>query len=174
MTPFRFEYDFRARSVAEVFEAYFDPQVSDEQDAKVGVASRELVTLEDTADRLHRVCKVAPRRQLPAIVRPFVSGDLSYVEDLVWRKADDLIEMRIEPSVLDGRVEILARYALSLVGEAVVRRTYEGSVSVEVRVVGRRIERGIIEDLERTLVTSAACTQAWLDARAGLRVILSR
>jgi hypothetical protein len=165
VTPFRFDHVFRAPSPAAVFEAYFDPAVSDEQDRRVEVASRELLELEDGPDLLTRVCKVAPRRQLPAIVRPFVDGDLSYVERLVWHKADDRIEMRIEPAVLGGRVEIVATYRLAAAGPGVVRRTYEGQVSVQVRLVGGRIERGIIEDLGRTLITAAACTQEWLDAR---------
>jgi hypothetical protein len=173
VTPFRFEHDFRAPSVAAIFEAYFDPVLCDEQDRRVEVARREVLADHDEATRRHRVCRVVPRRQLPAVVRPFVDGDLSYVEDLTWRKADDVIEMRIEPAVLGGRVEIAARYAVALVGEGVVRRTYDGSVSVDVRLLGRRIERGVIEDLGKTLVTAAACTQEWLDARRpGPQVIL--
>jgi hypothetical protein len=149
VTPFRFEHDFRAASPAPVFEAYFD--------------------------LLRRVCKVSPRRQLPAVVRPFVDGDLSYVERVAWHKAEDRIDMSIEPSVLGGRVEILATYRLALVEPGVVRRTYEGHVSVQVRLVGGRIERGIVDDLGRTLITAASCTQQWLDARGpGILAILGR
>jgi hypothetical protein len=39
-------------------------------------------------------------------------------------------------------------------------------VSVEVALVGGRIERKIIADMERTLAISARCTQDYLD-RAG-------
>ena len=166
MTPFRFDHDFQAPSPAEVFRAYFDPELSAEQDRRVEVAQRELLTLDDSPERLHRVCKVVPRRQLPAIVRPFVPGDLSYTEDVTWQKADDVIDMRIEPAILGGRVEILATYRVATLRPGVVRRTYDGRVEVQVRVVGRRIERGIIEDLGRTLVVAAACTQEWLDRQA--------
>jgi hypothetical protein len=164
--PFRFEHAFRAPSVALVFEAYFDPDLTVEQDRRAEVATRETLERDDAPGELRRVCKVAPRRQLPAIVRPFVPGDLSYVERLTWRKAEDRIEMRIEPAILGGRVEISAIYQLVAAGPGVVRRTYEGQVSVELRLVGGRIERAIIEDLGRTLVLAAACTQDWLDARS--------
>lgn len=166
MTEFHFEHDFRASSPSLIFEAYFDPALSDEQDRRVEVARREVLELDDRADVLRRVCNVVPRRQLPAIVRPFVPGDLSYVETVLWRKADDLIEMRIEPAVLGGRVEISATYRVVAAGPGVCRRSYQGRVTVQLRLVGGRIERGIIEDLGRTLETAAACTQEWLDARA--------
>jgi hypothetical protein len=166
MTPFRFDHAFRAPSVARVFEAYFDPDLTIEQDRRAEVATRETLELADAPGELRRVCKVAPRRRLPAIVRPFVRGDLSYVERLVWRKADDRMDLVIEPAILGGRVEITSIYRLIAAGAGVVQRTYEGEVSVELRLVGARVERAIIEDLGRTLVLAAACTQEWLDARS--------
>jgi hypothetical protein len=166
VTEFHFEHDFtRADSPAIIFEAYFDPAVSAEQDRRVEVARREVLELEDTGGVLRRVCKVVPRRQLPAVVRPFVPDGLSYTETVTWRKADDLIEMLIEPAVLGGRVEISATYRVAAAGPGVCRRTYHGRVNVQLALVGGRIERGIIEDLGRTLGKAAACTQEWLDAR---------
>lgn len=165
MTEFHFEHDFRAAAPALIFDAYFDPALSDEQDRRVEVARREVLELEDGPDQLRRVCRVVPRRRLPAIVRPFVAGDLSYTERVVWKKGEDLIEMRIEPEVLGGRVEISATYRVTAAGPGVCRRAYDGRVTVEVRLLGARIERAIVEDLGRTLETAAACTQEWLDAR---------
>lgn len=167
MTEFHFEHDFlRAPSPAVIFEAYFDPALSDEQDRRVEVARRDVLELDDQDGVLRRVCRVLPRRQLPAIVQPFVAGDLSYLERVAWRKAEDLIEMRIEPSVLGGRVEISATYQVRATSPGVCRRSYHGRVSAQVRLLGGRIERAIVEDLGRTLETAAACTQDWLDARA--------
>ena len=165
MTEFRFEHDFRAPSPALIFEAYFDPALSEEQDRRVEVARREVLELEDRPTELHRVCRVVPRRQLPAVVRPFVAGDLSYTEHVLWKKGEDLIEMRIVPEVLGGRVEISATYRVAAAGPGVCRRVYDGRVTVDVRLLGGRIERGIVEDLGRTLQVAAACTQEWLDAR---------
>jgi hypothetical protein len=162
VTPFRFDHEFRAPSVAVVFRAYFDPELEAEQDRLADVSRREILELDDQPDRLRRVCRVAPRRQLPAIVRPFVSGDLSYREEVVWRKPDDLIEMRIEPAVLGGRVEILATYRLSQHGDR-VRRVYEGQVTVQLRLVGGKVERYIVDDMQRSIAAAAGCTQGWLD-----------
>ena len=65
MTPFRFEHDFRAPSPAAVFEAYFDPACTDEQDRRVQVASREVVTIgpeEDLSEALKLMASYQVRR----------------------------------------------------------------------------------------------------------------
>jgi hypothetical protein len=165
VTEFHFEFDFRAPSPAVIFEGYFDAALQAEQDRRVDVAERQLLELEDGPDTLRRVCRVVPRRQLPAIIRPFIPGDLSFTETITWRKAEDLIEMRIDPAILGGRVEILATYRVVPVGPGVMRRSFDGRVSAQVRLVGGRIERTVVEDLGRSLTLSASCTQEWLDSR---------
>jgi hypothetical protein len=59
---------------------------------------------------------------------------------------------------------IRVRYALERAGTGLIRRTYAGSVSVDVALLSTRIERGIAAEFERSLPVAAAVTQAWLDA----------
>lgn len=165
MIEFCFEHEFRARSVAAVFEAYFDPEQAAEQDALVGIARREVVALEDADGELRRTCHVVPRRQLPAVLRPLVAGELSYRERLRWRRARDELELVIEPSLLGGRVELRSTYQLRNAGPGRVARRYAGHVAVELRLLGGRVERAILDDLARSLPAAAACTQRWLDRR---------
>ncbi len=167
MTPFRYEAEFRAPSTAAVFAAYFDPAHIADQDRRVDIARRDVLELDDGPTELRRVCKVVPKRQLPAVIRPFVPGELYFHERLVWHKQADRIDMTIEPSLLGGRTEIHSVYALSVVGPGRVRRVYEGHVTVGIRLIGGRVERAIVEDLERSLVIAAAATQDWLDRPPG-------
>ena len=155
MTPFSFEHLFRAASPRELLDAYFDDDHQAEQDHVLAITHREL--LEKTA--VSRVCRVTPRRQLPALVRPFVVGPLHYVETVV--RTDDGLVIDIRPSV--GRTQISATYRLDTVGPGKVGRRYAGSVSVDIALVGARIERGIVVDLGRSLELAAACTQKFLD-----------
>ncbi len=165
-TSFHFEHRFRAPSVAAVFAAYFDDAHRDEQDRAVDVARREIVSDDDTPATRRRVSRVYPRRQLPAVVRAVVRGDLAYDETIVWDKAADRIDFDIRPHLLDGRARIDARYQLRAGGPGEVVRTYDGSVAVELRLIGGRIERVIVDDLARSLATAAAVTQAYLDRGA--------
>jgi Protein of unknown function (DUF2505) len=155
MTPFSFEHVFAAASVQDLLDAYFDDDHQAEQDRVLAVTHRELI--ERTS--VSRVCRVTPRRQLPALVRPFVTGTLQYVETVV--RVEDGLTIDIRPSV--GRTQITATYRLDTVGAGRVRRRYAGSVSVDIALVGARIERGIAGELGRTLELAASCTQKFLD-----------
>lgn len=155
MTPFCFEHDFRAPSIEDVFAAYFDDAHQLEQDRVLDIIDREVL---ERSDR-RRVCRVVPRRQYPAWVQPFVTGRVSYVESVTRRRDELAIEIR--PSL--GRVVIEATYALAQVGPRAIRRRYAGAVSVNIALIGGRLERGIVEELGRSIPRAAACTQAWLD-----------
>lgn len=162
-TPFHFEHRFRAAAPAVVLAAYFDDAHRDEQDRATDIARRDVVEDVDGPDARRRVSRVFPRRQLPAVVRAVVRGDLSFDETIVWVKAADRIDFDIRPHLLDGRARIAARYQLTATGPGEVLRAYDGTVDVEVRLIGGRIERAIIDDLGRSLAAAAALTQAYLD-----------
>ncbi len=163
MTPFCFEHVFRAPSVDAVFSAYFDEQHQLEQDRATEITQREVIELEERDGELHRVCRVVPRRQLPALVKPLTSGGFHYTEHVRWKRRENVIEIDIRPSLLRGRVQILGTYRLDSAADGTVRRTYSGHVSVDIALLAGRIERGIIAELGKTLPVAAACTQDWLD-----------
>ena len=167
MTPFHFEHDFRAPSIASVLAAYFDPELSRAHDRLSGIVRREELEVDDTPARLVRVSRVFPERQLPVFVRPFVSGPLTYTERLVWDRPADRIDLDIRPSVLGKRTQIRITYALSQPSPGRVRRVYEGDVTVEIALVGGRAERMIADDIGKVLETVVPCTQEWLDAHPG-------
>ena len=146
-----------------MFEAYFDGPHQIEQDRCVAIAERAIVELDDRGDELYRVCRVVPQRQLPALLKAFSSGPLHYVESVIWRRHRDEISIQIQPSMLNGRVQIAATYRLDLTGPGTIRRRYAGEVSVDVTLIASRIERGIVAEFERSMPLAARCTQAWLD-----------
>lgn len=163
VTPFCLDHVFRAPSIQAVFAAYFDAEHQLEQDRCVAIAERTVVELDDRGDELRRVCRIVPSRQLPALVKPFVSGPLHYTETVLWRRAADALAIDI--TMLGGRVVIAGTYRLERVGPAAIHRRYAGEVSVDVALLSARIERGIVAELERSIPRAADCTQAWLDGR---------
>jgi hypothetical protein len=165
-SSFRFEHVFTGGTIAQLFALYFDPARVAASDAATGIAAREVLERTESPDGLRRVCKVTPARQLPAFMRPFVSGGLHYVETAIWRRAADRVDLEVRPSLLGGRSKVTSTYSLAVEGDpanGLVRRIYAGSVSVEVALVGGRIERGIVADIERSLAIAARCTQDHLD-----------
>jgi len=164
MTPFHYEHEFRAPSIDAVFTAYFDPELSAQHDRKSGIVKREILEREDTPERLTVRSRAWPERQLPVYVRPFVSGPLHYLERMVWDKTAHRIDIDIHPSVMGKRTHIRIAYSLSMKAPGLVRRIYEGDVTVEIALVGGKAERMIAEDIGKVLETVVPCTQEWLDA----------
>jgi hypothetical protein len=166
-TQFCFDHVFRAPSMAAVFAAYFDPTQLLLQDQQLDIVERQVQELVDSPDTLRRTCRVVPRRQLPAVVRPFVQGPLHYIETAVWRKHDHEIDVSIWPSLLrrssQGKPTITALYRLSQRSDGSIHRRYTGTVSVDLALLSGRIERGIVAEFERSAPLAAAATQAFLD-----------
>jgi hypothetical protein len=163
VTEFCFEHVFRAPSTAEVFAAFFDDDHQLEQDRQLAIAKRELLELDDRGDELYRRQRITPERQLPAIVKPFVAGPLHYIESQTWRRSSSEIALEIRPSLFGGRARVDATYSLTDLGEGAIRRRYSGRVSVDVALLATRIERGIVQELVKSLPIAARCTQDWLD-----------
>ena len=161
VTPFCFEHDFVAPSPSAVCAAYFASQV--EQDRALEITERQILELEEHDDKLVRVCRVVPKRQLPALLQRFASAPLHYMERVVWHRDADAIEIEQRPSLF--RAHIRARYQVERIssGSRSLRRRYTGDVSVDVALVAARIERTIIAEFERSIPLAAVCTQNYLD-----------
>jgi hypothetical protein len=127
------------------------------------IVERTVLELVDDGATLRRVCRVVPKRKLPALIRPFIAGPLHYIETVTWRRAQDEIEIDIRPSLLKGRVQILGTYRLDRIGPQQIRRRYAGEVSVDIALIASRIERGIVQELVKSMPVAASCTQSWLD-----------
>jgi hypothetical protein len=171
MTPFCFEHVFLAGAARDLFDAYFDAHHLHEQDRALEIAERHLVEQVDCGDEIRRTSRVVTRRQVPALVRPLWRGQLDYIEEAVGYRATN--EIAIDIRLLGGRGRVIARYQLAQTAPGSILRRYAGHVSVDVALVGARIERGIVAEFERSLARSAACTQAHL-ARQTPRSVAAR
>jgi hypothetical protein len=164
-TPFEFETVFRAPSATEVLDGYFDPEHLAAQDAVAELGDRTIVEQRDDGAIRECTWRVAALKPLPVFVRPFVAGGrLRYHESMRLRRADQAIDLTIRPDVLGGRVQIAAVYELAQVGEGLVRRRYSGTITVEIRLLGGRIERAILDEITAGMPMMADCTQRWLDS----------
>jgi hypothetical protein len=181
MQTFHFVHDYQAPAIDSIFEAYFDPEFALAQDREVDIIERTVLELTDGANELVRVCRVVPKRQLPALFRPLVAGELHYTESLRWFKDQHRMTIEIRPSLLKGRALISVDYQLADQGPVpganvrtleagvttgnwrLIQRVYRGTVTIEVPLLGGRIEKSIVADMESSLRTTAASTQAWID-----------
>jgi len=166
-TAFSYEHVFRAPSTTRVLAAYFDADHLATQDKLAELGDRTVTENAET-DAI-RTCtwRVQSLKPLPMFVRPFVQGGrLSYLEQMTWRKADDAIDLVVTPEILGGRVSITAIYELTKIGDGQIRRKYSGQISVNVRLLSGRIERGVRDKFDESMQMMTDCTQGWLDRTA--------
>lgn len=165
-TDFAFEHVFRAPSAAAIIGAYFDPDHLATQDRLAELGDRTVIESTDDGATLRTSWRVQALKPLPLFVRPFVAGGrLRYIETMTWRRAEDAVDLTVQPDILNGRVQIAAVYQLTRVGEGQIRRRKSGTVSVAIRLLSGKIERGIVAEFEKSMPVMTKCTQDWLDQR---------
>lgn len=136
--------------------------------ALYGAVDVELEVIEDERDeeRIARTVRYRSKKQPPALMKPFLPDGLGYVERATFDCATERFEHAIEPSTMADRTEIRGAITVETVAPRRIRRTYAGTVSIRIPVLGARLEAGTIEQMQKTNDTAAAVTAAWLARRA--------
>lgn len=165
-TEFDFTHTFRADSALSIFRAYFDAEHLAAQDKVAGLTDRTVIKSHEDDDVWEMSWSVKSTRSLPFFVKPLVEGGrLGFVEWQKWRKKDGEVDMTVTPQILGGRVQIAGMYKLEERGPGSVHRRYKGAITAGVKLVGGKVERGILEEFEKGVPQMADVTQKWLDAR---------
>ncbi|HTM22280.1 MAG TPA: DUF2505 family protein [Kofleriaceae bacterium] len=164
MTPLHIEHEFRAPSVARFWDSYFDPAHRARLDAATGIASRELLERTDDGATLLVVQRIVPSREVPGWLRKLTGAGLDYVERQLLTRADDRIDIDIQPAMFPSRTHMKLIYAVRPAEPGKIVRTCDGEIEMRVPVFGGRIERHIREDLEHSYGVAVPLTQEWLDA----------
>jgi len=152
-------------SLGFVLDAYFIPEHLAAQDVLANLADRTVVSDEDDGAVRRTTWRVTSTKPLPMFVRPFVPGGrLRYLESMVLRRADHAIDLTIKPEILKGRVHIDVVYELSEVAPGQIRRRYKGSITAAFPLIGGKVERGVLAEIECGMPIMTKATQDWLAA----------
>lgn len=164
MTEFRFEHVFAGRA-DDYWWAFFDEECTRRQYDAVGVRAFEILERRETDDEIVRVIRVSPARDLPGFIRAITGASLSYTETSRLDRAAGIATTEVEPQTLSSRIEMRGTHRLEVVDADHFRRVFAGHIDARVPLVGRRIERAVLADMEESYKTGAALTQGFLDER---------
>jgi hypothetical protein len=106
--------------------------------------------------------RVIPKRDLPGVIKKIVGGDLGYTETSTFHKGKNLLEVKIEPSLMKEKTKIFGKYTITPIAPGKVRRVFEGDIDVSIPLVGGRVEKAIIEDMTKSYDVAAQVTREWI------------
>ena len=156
------EFDCDAATYWEIF---WDETFNQEQYAKLG-CGRTLLLREDKGDILLRDQEIRPERELPAVLRKFMSGALKYVEFGRFKKPSGPLDVTIKVPALGERFQMQSSYAVTEVGPGRCRREFSGECTVKIPLVGGTAEKAILSNMRETYDNAAKVHREWIARRA--------
>lgn len=165
-TDFLFEHTFRAGSPDELIRAYFDAEHLAMQDQVAGLVERTVIQSHEDDAVKEMTWSVRSTRPIPFFLKALVEGGrLSFHEWQRWKKGTTEVEMTVTPQVLGGRVQIAGAYLLKQLADGQVHRRYKGAITANVKLVGGKVEKGVLEEFTEGVPKMAEVTQTWLSRR---------
>jgi hypothetical protein len=161
VTHFAFAHDFDA-DPEQFWKLFFDEPYNDALYVRLNMKERTVLSRTEDDATIHFEQKILPRRDLPAIVKKLVGGDLGYVESTTFYKGKNYMDVKIEPTLLKERTKVRARYTITSIAPGKVRRTFEGDIDVDIPLIGRRVEAVVLVDVKRSYDVAAEVTREWL------------
>ena len=157
-----------SKSVAVVYAAFTNEQYWHDRLAAVGGPNAELREAAKTPDGSFKVVLVQAiaEKHLPSLVTKVRRGDLKIDRTETWGPlTGDTARGRFEVSVQGAPGTISGDIEIAADGTGSVFRV-DGSVSVNIPLIGGRVEEAIAEQLKRLLVKEDDFTEEWTVAHA--------
>lgn len=151
-------------SAARFWDVFFDPEF----DAALWPAldiDREVLRFdrsgEGSALEIHRELRLTPRREIPRMLRSFVTSAVSYVQKDHFRARDNLIETRTTPNFMADRIDNHGVFRLEVLGENRVKRIWTGHCSAKVPLVGGKVEAFLVEQIRDSYRKTTDFMRTW-------------
>ena len=91
------EFDCDAKTYWEIF---FDLDYQKDMYSGLGIKERTVLLFEEDDKEIRRRIKIVPQRDLPGALKAVLKGDLGYIEHNVYHKGKDVMDVRIEPTLM--------------------------------------------------------------------------
>lgn len=122
----------------------------------------EIVELKPGPDRVERRVKVTPPQKAPELIRKLVSGTISYEEVGTWTKADGIYRFNTLTSIMPDKIKVVGTIRAEPSGPDKMVRCSEMDVTVNILLVGGKVEKFLADELQANWNASAGFTNRWL------------
>jgi hypothetical protein len=153
------EFDCDAKTYWEIF---FDVEYQKDMYSGLNIKERTVLMFEEDDKEIRRKIKVVPQRDLPGALKSVLKGDLGYIEHNVYHKGKDVMDVRIEPTLMAERFRMSAEFRIVTLGPKRVRREFAGEITVSVPLLGGQIEKLVMADVTKSYDQAAVTTGRWI------------
>lgn len=109
--------------------------------------------------------ELIPRRDVPKVIKKLAKGAIAYREHNRFFASEHRIEVQTVPSFLADKVVTKGSYWLEPTDDGGVKRIFEGECNVTIPVVGKSIEKIIVEEVKASYAKTADFTRRWMSER---------
>ncbi|MFT5587768.1 MAG: hypothetical protein ACI9VR_005381 [Cognaticolwellia sp.] len=125
--------------------------------------SRELISERKSARELIRKIRFTPDKTLPPAMARAVGRDkMSYVQEQRWKLSELKMFWTVVPDVMGDRVRSKGDFQLRAVGAEQVERIVSGEITASIPLMGGRVEKMVVADIEKGYERTAELTRSWL------------
>lgn len=126
---------------------------------------RRLDQRESDAAQIVRRVAIAPRRDVPRVLRPVLGKRrIEYTEAVVYRWGSMRGQWTLEPGLMAERVRGSGTFSFAEQGGG-TRRIVQGELTIALPGIGKLAERLVVEEVERSYRRAAEFTTAYLADR---------
>src|SRR5205823_2756718 len=90
---------------------------------------------------LKRRIRYVPKAEMPAVMKKFLSGEVSYIEETTTHKGKDQMDVKILPSMAADKFQMGGVLRVAAKGPGRCERTFDAEITVKVMMVGGTIEK---------------------------------
>ncbi|HVH44695.1 MAG TPA: DUF2505 family protein [Labilithrix sp.] len=123
--------------------------------------------LEEVRDggRITRAVRYRSTQPVAPLMKPFLKDGLGYDEHATLDRTAGRVEQTVVPNAFADRVDIRGTITVEAISSTRIRRTYAGTVAIDVALLGRKMEAQTIAGMQKAQDIGAGVTREWL-ARA--------
>lgn len=149
-------------SAQRLWDLVLDDAYQEAVDAQSGL-TRELLSERKSARELIRKIRFTPDKTLPpAMARAVGKDKMSYVQEQRWKLGELKMFWTVVPDVMGDRVRSKGDFQLRALGPAQVERLVTGEISANIPLMGSRVEKMVVADIEKGYERTADLTRDWL------------
>lgn len=115
---------------------------------------------------LYRTVRTEPERELPSVVASLLgAAKLTYVQKMQFDREKSRMDWTVHLEVMSDKVDVKGATTVSPDGDDGSRRVVDGDITVRVPLVGKRIEKVVVAEFEKSMKRAAEVAMEIVEER---------